>query len=151
MPAHKKDPSVRARSNRAATSASLAANSRVVAPQLPEDRDWHPMTRQWWSEVWSSPMASEYLAVDSRGLFVLAVLEDDFWTAETAKERKDAAAEIRLQRKDYGLTPYDRRRLEWVVENVGEAQDRGRARRERSGAQQPSAGADPRSVLRAVN
>ena len=72
-------------------------------------------------------------------------LVDAFWTEPS----QALAAEIRLQRQAFGLTPYDRRRLEWTIESVDEAQDRGRQRRAR---QQPAAAraTDPRSVLRSV-
>lgn len=151
MPAHKKDPSVRARTNRASTAAVLS--ERRVKPQAPDlpAMDWHPMTLQWWQELWDSPMAAEYNRVDARGLVRLALLENDYWTADSARDRKDAATEIRLQQKDYGLTPYDRRRLEWTTETAEESKDRGRARRARQVPEPAAAPAtDPRSALRAV-
>jgi len=55
------------------------------------------------------------------GLFLLAVLVDGFWL----KPHWTAAAEIRLQRQCFGLSPMDRRRLQWEIEKVDEAPDRG--------------------------
>jgi hypothetical protein len=82
------------------------------------------MTRYWWRDVWASPMATEYLRADEHGLFRLAVLIDLFW-----KEPSRAlAAEIRLQQQAFGLTPLDRRRLEWNIEQVEQAKNR-RSRR----------------------
>ena len=144
MPAQKKDPSVRARRNRAATAATLAAPS-VPAPELPAGREWQPETVEWWADVWASPMASEFHASDRHGLFILAALVDQFWTVPT----RELASEIRLQRQAFGLTPYDRRRLEWSIETTEEAKDRGRRRREQSAP--TGSVVDPRSVLRAVN
>jgi hypothetical protein len=116
---------------------------------MPKGRTWHAETKRWWKDVWSSPMASEWAESDVHNVVLCAMLFDDVWTAETAKERKDAAGEYRLQRKDLGLTPYDRRRLEWTIESAAEAKDRGRARRERR-TPDPQAAGDPRGVLRAV-
>lgn len=146
MPTQKKDPSVRARRNKAATAATLSSGvPEGSRPELPAGREWHPLTLSWWHDLWASPMAGEYHESDRHGLFILAALVDAFWTMPS----KDLAAEIRLQRQAFGLTPYDRRRLEWTIESVDEAQDRGRQRRARQQVKAPDAD-DPRSVLRAV-
>lgn len=148
MPARKKDPSVRARANRASTSATLSGGVPPKdRPTLPDGREWHPLTLAWWDDLWASPMAGEYHDSDRHGLFILAALVDQFWTTPDAK----LAGEIRLQRQSFGLTPYDRRRLEWTIESADEAKDRGRQRRARQGSSSTSRGGDdPRSVLRAV-
>src|SRR4051812_28103820 len=124
MPALPKDPSTRARRNRTSTAAQLQRNPKIKAPLLPE-RAWHPMTRAWWRDVWASPMAPEYDASDKHGLFALAVLVDDFWTADTPTSRRDLAGEIRLQTQRYGLSPIDRRRLQWEIERTEDARERG--------------------------
>lgn len=146
MPAQKKDPSVRARRNKAATAATLseAAVPQDRRPELPTGRNWHPLTVEWWDDLWASPMAGEYHASDRHALFILASLVDAFWLEPS----QALAAEIRLQRQAFGLTPYDRRRLEWTIESVDEAKDRGRQRRQRQSP--PSSGEDPRQALRAV-
>jgi hypothetical protein len=90
----------------------------VHAPKLPAERTWHALTLRWWADVWASPMASEYLAADVHGLFRLAVLVDDYWCAGSPSGRKELAGEIRLQGQAFGLTPLDRRRLEWTVGQV---------------------------------
>jgi hypothetical protein len=140
-----KHASTRARRNRSSTAATLTADPTIVAPDLPDDREWHPQTLAWWVDVWASPMAPEYDASDLHGLLILAVLVDGFWR----KPHWTAAAEIRLQRQCFGLTPIDRRRLQWEIERVDEAQDRGRRRRQQA-ATPAQTGADPRDVLRAV-
>lgn len=158
MPAHKKDPSVRARRNRASTASTLPSDARGDVPELPQrpaeygsdgnrmDVDWHPETLSWWVDLWESPMAAEYHSSDRHGLFILAVLTDRFWRNPDQK----LASEIRLQRVAFGLTPYDRRRLEWTIETADDAKDRGRQRRARQ-TPAPLTGDDPRSALRAVN
>ena len=148
MPAQKKDASVRQRRNTASTAATLKVAGKV--PEMPAGVEWHDMAVQWWEDVWSSPMSPEWDESDLHNVILCAMLYNDIWMAETAKDRKDAAAEYRLQRKDLGLTPYDRRRLEWSIETTEEAKDRGRRRRE-SAPVPGGAAVDPRSVLRAVN
>jgi len=106
---------------------------------------WHSQTLRWWADVWSSPMAPEYDESDIHGLILLAVLVDAFW-----KEPSQAlAAEIRLQRQCFGLTPVDRRRLQWEIERTDEAQERGRKRRTTS-KPTPQQSGDPFAALRAV-
>lgn len=197
MPRRKKDPSTRARRNKASTAATLTiaepttnaeayqrltvvqlraeidrrnlgrpahaviskrgSKAHLVAelveddsptPKLPESHEWHPLTVEWWDDLWASPMAGEYHESDRHALFILAALVDAFWTMPS----KDLAAEIRLQRQAFGLTPYDRRRLEWTIETAAEAQDRGKQRRQRQaqGAKQPDAKSDPRRSLHSV-
>lgn len=73
-------------------------------------------------------MAAEFLRADEHGLFRLAVLIDDFWR----KPSQALAAEIRLEQQAYGLSPLDRRRLQWQVVQTEEAidqRDRKRSRR----------------------
>jgi hypothetical protein len=116
---------------------------RQRAPYLPsvEGLDWHPMTRRWWRDVWGSPMATEYVRADEHGLFRLAILINEFWGQPTAK----LAAEIRLQQQAYGLTPLDRRRLEWSVEQVEEAKEKREQKRARRA--RIINGDDPRTIL----
>ena len=145
MPQPKKHASTRARANRAATAATLTDGRSVILPDLPErDEGWMPQTTDWWIDLWASPMAGEYHESDKHALFLLAVLVDAFWRAPS----KELAAEIRLQRQAFGLTPYDRRRLEWTIETAEESKDRGKARRNASSsAKQPEQAADPRLAL----
>jgi hypothetical protein len=140
-----------ARRNASATRATLSPDHDVEAPELPV-REWHPQTLEWWADVWASPMAPEYDESDRHGLFALALLVDDFWTAESARERAALSAEIRLQRQCFGLSPIDRRRLQWEIERTEEAQDKGRKRRTKpTGAKGEEPKADPRAVLRSVS
>lgn len=108
------------------------------------------MTTAWWADLWCSPMAPEYDVSDRHGLFTLAVLVNDFWAAEKPVVRRDLAAEIRQQSQRFGLSPIDRRRLQWEIEPADDVAVKG-ARRARSGvAASSKSAADPRSALRAV-
>ncbi len=145
MPATPKHPSVRARRNKVTTAATLTTSPVPrVAPALPDGREWHPQTLAWWADVWRSPMASEFEQSDVHGLLILAVLVDEFWR----KPHWTAAAEIRLQGQRFGLSPIDRRRLQWEIERTDEAQERGERRR--AGTKPPAPGDDPRASLRIV-
>lgn len=144
-----KHPSARSRRNKTSTNATLAADASIVAPELPAF-EWHEMTLAWWRDLWASPMAPEYDESDRHGLFKLAMLQNDFWTAETAKERKEASAEIRLQEQRFGLSPIDRRRLQWEIEKSEAAVEQGTKRRTTKKANSTESKGDPRAVLRAV-
>src|SRR4051812_36526259 len=73
----------------------------VRMPPLPlrggGNGEWHPLAKAWWRDVWASPMAPEYDNSDRHGLLALAMIVNDFWSASDARERREAAQEIRLQ------------------------------------------------------
>ena len=149
-----KDPSVRARRNKTTTAAVLkpTRGRRPKPPDLPDrpgELGWHPQTLEWWRDIWASPMAPEYDESDRHGLTLLAVLVNDFWFAESGRERVALVAEIRQQSQRYGLSPIDRRRLQWEIERTDEAQQKG-TRRRAATAKKATGGADPRAVLRAI-
>jgi hypothetical protein len=125
-----KNPATRRRSNRVSTAATLPAEQPAAAPpdlpaaappDLPDERDWHPQTKSLWADVFTSPMAGEFLRSDIHGLVRLAVWVDDYWRADSAMTRKALAQEIRLQGQAFGLSPIGRRRLQW---EVGRVEDR---------------------------
>jgi hypothetical protein len=143
-----KPASTRQRRNRTSTAAKLSAVHSVKLPPLPHrvDEDgnnleWHPRTLAWWTDVWGSPMAPEFLRADTHGLFLLAELEDLFHWASAARDKIELAKEIRLQRVAYGLTPIDRRRLQWEVDRGDEADQRAQKRK---ASTKPKRAADPR-------
>jgi len=134
--------------------AVLSRNVEVEKPPLPAVRFWNDMTQAWWDDVWTSPMAQEYDESDKHGLMALAMVVDDFWTAETPRQRQEASQEIRLQGVRFGLSPIDRRRLQWEIEKAEDAQARTTKRRraagEESSSPPPTGAKDPRAVLRAL-
>lgn len=71
------------------------------------------MTRRWWRNLWDSPMASQYLDTDVDALCRLAVVVDDFWY----RPKLVAFEAINRAQAAFGLTPLDRRRLEWRIES----------------------------------
>jgi hypothetical protein len=143
-----KHPGTRARRNVISTKATLRAVPDMPRPELPDAPlgEWHPMTLAWWADIWSSPMAPEFDASDTHGLFALAMLTEDFWRSTSSGERMKLAAEIRQQGQRYGLSPIDRRRLQWEIERADDAQDRGEKRRNAT-RKRASGEPDPRSAL----
>lgn len=141
-----KPAALRQRRNKTTTAAALSTEERPRqrAPRLPkrEGREWDPLTRAWWRDVWASPMAGEFLRSDLHGLYLLAELVDRFWGEPTTA----LASEIRLQRQCFGLTPIDRRRLQWEVERAEMATTRKQQRIVREAHET----GDPRDALRAV-
>jgi hypothetical protein len=115
-----KDPALRQRMNKSSTRATLVDDGkRRRVPSLPKRAEglvWHPMTRKWWRAVFQSPMADEYLAADVEGLYRLVALVDKFWCNPTVQSFEAIA---RYEQK-YGLSPLDRRRLEWIVQRAEE-------------------------------
>lgn len=145
-----KHASARQRRNKASTAAVLKAVEDPTVPELPMEPDggWHPMVLDYWDRVWSSPMAPEYVDADFPRLVMCAVLHNDFWTGRSPTARKEAATEIRLQEKMFGLTPADRRSLQWQIE-AGESAEEKTERRRRARAPRPAeeTGDDPRALL----
>ena len=148
-----KPPGMRQRRNKTTTRATLpseaeTANAKVPAlPPISATEVWHPMVVEWWASVWRSPMAVEYLESDKKDLFVLARLHQDFWTATSSISRQSLAAEIRQQGQRFGLSPIDRRRLQWEIEKGERASQRTESRRK---ASKPDSKKDPRDVLKVV-
>jgi hypothetical protein len=149
MPNHLKDPSVRARANKASTRATLSGDHDIEAPPLPEGFAWHSMTQRWWSGIWSSPMAPEYAEMDIHGLFRVAMLMNDFWLADTPKQRAELQVRLEKADADFGTNPLARRRLEWQIEETEGKQAAGNRRRQAVPASvaPPAAGDDPRLKL----
>jgi hypothetical protein len=140
-----KPASARQRRNKTATAAQLETTEPVLteAPELgrhPTGGEWHARTLEFWREVWDSPMADEYLLADRDGLFQLATLVDQFWWDPSAKR----AQEIRLQRQCFGLTPIDRRRLQWEIVRAESA----KRRKPKRAPEKPTG--DPRKALKAI-
>lgn len=141
-----KPAALRQRRNKQPTAATMVTDEQPIgdAPSLgknPNGGKWHSRTLEWWTKVWESPMADEFLWADVDGLLMLASLIDQFWHAPSST----LATEIRLQRQCYGLTPIDRRRLQWEIVRAEEAE-----RKSKRPKPQPKKGAevDPREALR---
>jgi len=137
---------LRQRRNKPRSRALLPAESkpRSKPPRLPSHpggEAWHQMARQWWRDVWASPMQYEFLRGDEPALFRLVLLVNAFWSTQDLA----VAREIRLMEREFGLTPLSRRRLEWSVAQAEDAKDKmGRRRMKQATVIN---GVDPRGAL----
>ncbi len=147
-----KTASTRARRNKTSTAATIKPDPTLTAPELPDDFAWHSQTVAWWNDVWASPMAPEFDDSDKHGLIALAVLVNHFCTVPKPFSRMSIAAEIRQQSQRFGLSPIDRRRLQWEIERTEEAQEKGAKRRAAAprAASSPRGASDPRTALHVV-
>lgn len=84
----------------------------------PAEDVWRELTVAWWDTIWASPMADEWVDADVPGLVALAFLVDEFWRTGN----REIAAEIRMQQREYGLSPLSRRSLQWEVIRVQRAE-----------------------------
>lgn len=138
---------LRQRRNKKPGAAQLKAPESPKVPRLqnPDGRKWHRMTRAWWRNVWTSPMASEFLPSDVDGLNRLAILVDEF----NHRPNYKLMSEIRLQEARFGLSPVDRSRLQWEVAKGEEASRKRRpAKRQQHDENETN---DPRKSLRVVS
>lgn len=137
-----KNPAQRRQRNTASTASKLRAVPKAKIPKLPTRKDgWHGQTTEFWKDIHSSPMSAEWDDSDIHGLYMLALLVDQFWLTGDPK----LAGEIRLQRQCFGLTSLDRRRLQWEIDRGDEAEEK---TKKRAAARKPAKRKDPR--LKAV-
>jgi hypothetical protein len=149
---------LRQRQNRSSTRATLPsveASAGREVPELPKREKatevWHPKVLEWWASVWKSPMAAEYEQPDIQGgLRLLAELYQQRWSDPDLNQLIKLAAEIRQQEIRFGLSPIDRRRLEWEIEKGETATDRTEKRRNLRRLSEV-AKKDPRDVLKVVS
>ena len=158
MPGPPPKPShMRQRRNKTTTHATLPAPTRKLrTPKLTARGRgrgaWHQRVLAWWSDVWKSPMASEYLDVHRHGLEALAELRQQFHMTDEPSKLLALHAEIRQSQRDYGLTPLDLRRLQWEVKRAVEAGDSADAKPPQKETKRRPAKTkvDPRKLLRLV-
>lgn len=97
----------RARVNKDPVSTTNLTFQRCDPPELPDDYDWHPQTRRWWTIWQQSPMASIMGPTDWAFMIDTALMHDAMWS----KKQWTLAAEVRLRVAKFGATPEDRLRL----------------------------------------
>lgn len=128
MPPAPKDPRQRQRRNRMTTAATLEATPAKRA-ELPKSVSWHELTKSWWTTIWASPMAEEWVDADVPGLVALAMLVDAFWREPDPKTH----AEIRMASREFGLSPLSRRQLQWEIKKLEQRPPAPPAARKRTG------------------
>lgn len=137
-----KTSATRRRGNRTVGARTLQAVPGLKVPALPDWREWNEPTREWWFNLWTSPMAPEYDESDLDELVLLAALYHRFW----AEPNEKTASEIRLQRQCFGKTPMDRRRLQWETARAAEAEAEA-AKRKAKARPAATTRKDPRKLL----
>jgi len=100
----------------------------VTIPDLPVAEP-HRLTLAHWEDLWASPVAPEMTRIDGAALVMYIMLCEDFFRADNPTARIDLSREIRLIRDGFGFTPASRRRLQWSIANIVDAEAR-RADRE---------------------
>jgi hypothetical protein len=139
-----KDPAVRQRRNVKTEAADLTAPpADFKPPELPnpDKREWHELTKAWWTNLWKSPMAPRFLSTDADALGMVALLIDDFYKCTSSKERRELSAEIRQQTSRFGLSNWDRNRMNWTVSAPPEEKPRPQSNPQNENY-------DPRKVLK---
>jgi len=152
-----KDPSIRRRTNRQVTHAKLPSVEVAALNKVPElyaraaTENWHPRVLAWWNAMWRSPMATEWLESDVVGVvYRTAEMQQDFWTAKESAGRVAVETRIAKNEERLGLSPIDRRRLQWEIEKGDEAHERTQKRRTQKELVKATSGKDPRDLIKAV-
>lgn len=155
MPAVPKSAATRQRRNRTSTAAKRSAPAWRV-PDLPPFGElfggrvqWHPQTVAQWNRMRNGPFADEYIEADFDEMIALARLWDARNKTRDPVKMMKFMVEIRLQGQRFGLTPIDRRRLQWEVDRGDEAEQRTTQRRQRKAATR-AVEEDPLNYLKAV-
>jgi hypothetical protein len=151
-----KPPGLRQRRNKVSTRSvlpSVEESKKRKVPPLPsresKTEKWHPRVLDWWKKLWKSPMAAEFLDVEIvSGLHLIAELQQRRWTVTDLKELIAIAGELRQQEIRFGVSPLDRRRLQWEIEKAEQADERTKRRRQVRDDDKKRAGKDPRDILK---
>lgn len=98
---------MRARRNKDTHQPTVLRFVRGTAPELPDDVDWHPQTREWWAMWQRSPQAEHFMESDWYCLLDTALMHSAMWS----RGQWTLAAEVRQRVAKYGATPEDRLRL----------------------------------------
>ncbi|WNM69904.1 terminase small subunit [Rhodococcus phage GuyFagieri] len=165
MPTPAKSAETRQRRNKVAGAAKLSlvvkhdvppmppAEHWLVAPLGIDDTDhptdWSQAVKDWWEDIWSSPMSNEYHDADVHGLYLACFyLQQTLNPYLKMSDRLNASKSYENAVKNFGLTPLSRRSLQWEIERADQAQAAGQKRRARSGGEdepaKPALVEDPR-------
>lgn len=87
--------------------------------------EWAPAVVDWWNDIWSSPMAKEFVDSDIHGLYLACYyLHESINPFYRLTDRLSAAKMFEQTVKNYGLTPSARETLRWQVAQGTAAQNR---------------------------
>lgn len=91
---------------------------------------WFPAVKDWWTDIWSSPMSSEFNDSDVHGLYLGCMFfQESLNPLNKMAERMSAATKFEAVVRNYGLNPMARRALQWEIDRGDTADKRTRARK----------------------
>lgn len=146
-----KPSSSRQRRNKSASKATLTLAIKHDVPELPEPQEWigcpfssdsdfyyepewSEPVRQWWEDIWTSPMSNEFHESDVHGLYQAAMyLHESRNPMLKPAERLGFGRAYEAAVKNFGLTPMSRRTLQWEIARADEATDKNESRKEAKG------------------
>lgn len=141
MPAHLKHPKVRQRRNKISTSAEVPFEPLSKKTEMPSHRkDWLPTVREAWATIWASPLVDELAKEDKILLAVAFESLQRFYEKPTVLGGKVVMGIF----APFGLTPLDRRRLNWIRQKPEAPKPAARPNH-------ASSGEDPRDILDGVH
>lgn len=87
--------------------------------------EWAGPVVDWWQDIWSSPMANEFVDSDIHGLYLACYyFHESLNPFYKASDRIAFAKQFENAIKNYGLTPSARESLRWQVAQGAAAQNR---------------------------
>ena len=87
--------------------------------------EWAPAVVDWWNDIWTSPMASEFVDSDIHGLYMACYyMHESLNPFYRLSDRLAASKMFEQTVKNYGLTPSARETLRWQVAQGTAAQTR---------------------------
>ena len=122
----------------------LENNDEAEVPEMPHAADWLPIpehllddgveendiewcepVKAWWHDIWTSPMASEFVKSDIHTLHVACVyLHEGLNPYYKLSDRLKSLSSFEATIKNFGLTPVSRENLRWAVSQGEQAQNR---------------------------
>lgn len=87
--------------------------------------EWSPAVVKWWEDIWTSPMASEFVKADYHGLYLgCYYLHESLNPFYKLSDRVSASKAFEATLKNFGLTPSAREGLRWQIAQGTAAQNR---------------------------
>lgn len=91
-------------------------DGKLIGPELPKSKAWHPETKEWWDMWRRSAIAPLLEESDWNALRRTAVLHSEFWFGTLPPTQMVSfAAEIRRVESMYGATVEDRLKLRMKI------------------------------------
>jgi hypothetical protein len=114
---------------------------------------WHPRVKDWWHEVWRSPVVAHFDATDYLTVWELADIKHRRHLATEPQDIVKLSTEERQLMKELGLSPRSRQAMKVEIDKGEQAERRIRKRRNQAAVKAVDANgeelADPRDILSA--